>query len=491
MKQVWRLRPIAVLAFVALTILGLFWVDAAAAEFLRSRLAPLMDATQLNGVLNEFRTAFIIFAALTLLLSIAIAITVSTAATRSLARLRTDAGNRLKGLRSSWRPPITELQSVSTAIDRLATELEQRGEHWQRERDELALLINSATEGILLLDADRRILRANAGGRVLLGLPDDCVGRPLPTLVRGAELRGLLDRLGTDGTQTAEVTVDDRRLLVAGHPIAQDEPISNMGEAAPRATLTLVDLTELRRLEGVRRDFVANVSHEIRTPLTSIRGYVETLMSDDLEPGMRKQFLEVIHKNAERLRRIVDDLLDLSRLESGTWRPDVEDIGVGGLIDDVWETCAQRAREKSILFVGPEKNLNARADASALRHILLNLFDNALRYTPPGGTIRVLLRTETGRPSSNGASGPHAGRPFVTIEVQDNGTGIPGDALPRIFERFYRVDPARSRADGGTGLGLSIVKHMVESMEGEVSASSELGKGTTIRVRLPAAQPAS
>jgi signal transduction histidine kinase len=241
------------------------------------------------------------------------------------------------------------------------------------------------------------------------------------------------------------------------------------------------------RLEGVRRDFVANVSHELKTPLTSIRGYVETLLSDDLDPAMRRQFLEVIHKNADRLHSIVEDLLDLSRIESGGWRPELADVGTGQIVSDVWDSLADRATQRGIAFEPPEIDATVRADRSALRQILSNLFDNALRYTAPGGRIRV--RVFEGSGSGNGGAPRTAtGDGFVTIEVGDNGTGIPTDALPRIFERFYRVDPARSRAEGGTGLGLSIVKHLVESMDGDVSASSELGKGTTIRVRLPSAR---
>jgi signal transduction histidine kinase len=251
------------------------------------------------------------------------------------------------------------------------------------------------------------------------------------------------------------------------------------GASAEGFVVSLVDLTQVRRLEGVRRDFVANVSHEIKTPLTSIRGYVETLQSDDPEPEIRRQFLQVIQKNADRLQQIVDDLLDLSRIESGGWKPVLEDVDPVRVAAETWEAYAHIAEERAITFAMPPTSLRVRADPAALRHIFGNLFDNAIRYTGALGDISITVK-----PPESGASP----RPLVSIEVRDTGAGIPIEALPRIFERFYRADPARSRAEGGTGLGLSIVKHLTESMEGDVSASSELGKGTTIRVRLPAAQ---
>jgi signal transduction histidine kinase len=196
---------------------------------------------------------------------------------------------------------------------------------------------------------------------------------------------------------------------------------------------------------------------------------------------MRRQFLDVVQKNAERLHSIVDDLLDLSRLESGGWRPDVEIVSTSAVIGEAWDEYADRAAAKRIAFAPPDADALVSADPSALRQILANLFENAIRHTPDGGAIRV--RISNGNPIANGTSQPD----FVSIRVEDSGTGIPRDALPRIFERFYRVDPARSRAEGGTGLGLSIVKHLTEAMGGEVSAESDLGKGTAVQVRLPAA----
>jgi signal transduction histidine kinase len=307
--------------------------------------------------------------------------------------------------------------------------------------------------------------------------------------VRNAELRGVIERAAEGVESSREIAVDDRRLLVAARPIEQIAPAASARDAEARVlpggprlpvVVAFADLTELRRLEGVRRDFVANVSHELKTPLTSIRGYVETLLGDpDLPADMHNQFLGVIHKNAERLQGIIDDLLDLSRLESGGWRPTLIRLDPMSLVREVWAAFEPRATLQKVEFIVAGEAAAVLADAGWLRQVLTNLYDNALRYTHAGGriTARVTPLTHT-----NGGVGSHR----VAIDVIDTGSGIPGDALPRIFERFYRVDPARSRAEGGTGLGLSIVKHLVESMGGDVAAESELGKGTTIRLRLPA-----
>jgi len=291
--------------------------------------------------------------------------------------------------------------------------------------------------------------------------------------MRNLELREVVVN-AADGNPVppTEIEIEGRQLLVSPHPLPRTQG-RNTG-----AVVTVVDLTELRRLESVRRDFVANVSHELKTPLTSIRGYAETLLSEDMPREMQTQFLEVIHNNATRIHRIVDDLLDLSRLQSGGWQPDLHDVDPELLARDVWAGCS-RPVGKNIRFDVTGEPTLVRADPAGLRQVFSNLFDNAIRYTPDGGQVTTSIK-----PSREARAGK---RGWVDIEVRDNGAGIPHDSLPRVFERFYRVDPARSRAEGGTGLGLSIVKHMIERMSGDVVAESEFGKGTAIKIRLPAA----
>jgi PAS domain S-box-containing protein len=472
----WRLRPLVVLLCIAVTAAAFIAAYGASRRHLASRLAPVLPADQVRSIVTDYSEAFLAVTVIAIIAAAIIAFILSGLPVRALARMRGTVNSRARGATPAANHGVSELQSLANAVERLATEFEERATHLQKERDELSLLVASVSEGILLTDRDGRILHANPAARGLLGLPAESRGRPLTSLIRNVELRRLLERVGGDEPlPTAEVTVDERRLLVVTRPT---------GPANGRrgAVIALLDLTEVRRLEGVRRDFVANVSHELKTPLTSIRGYVETLLSDDLPDDMRRQFLDVVQKNAERLHSIVEDLLDLSRLESGGWRPDVETVSTNTVIADAWNEFADRAASRHIAFAAPESDALVTADASALRQILANLFENAIRHTPDGGAIRV--HVSNGRPmAGNGASA----RNTVTIRVEDTGSGIPRDSLPRIFERFYRADPARSRAEGGTGLGLSIVKHLTEAMGGDVSAESDLGKGTTVQVNLPAA----
>jgi two-component system phosphate regulon sensor histidine kinase PhoR len=235
--------------------------------------------------------------------------------------------------------------------------------------------------------------------------------------------------------------------------------------------LVLHDLTELRRLEAIRRDFVANVSHELKTPLTSISGYSETLLADRPDAETTQRFLEIILGNARRMQHLVDDLLDLARIESGRWVPSPTAVDAGAIARDVWLTLAEGGTRGSVVLqldVPPGTSLHA--DPDAIRQVLTNLLDNALRYTPAGGAITVSLQ-----PDQHG----------MRLDVSDTGAGIAREHLPRIFERFYRVDASRSRGEGGTGLGLSIVRHLVESHGGRVFAESVPGEGTTISCWFP------
>ncbi|HEX2166705.1 MAG TPA: ATP-binding protein [Longimicrobiales bacterium] len=417
-----------------------------------------------------------------------VAIVAGRAYARSLKSLRQAVLARARGDHATAPDfSVRELSDLVSAADRLAAHVSARDARITREGEEVAVLLDAISEGILQLDSDGRVMRANPAARRLLGLPSAEGGQPVATHIRHADLRRLLARAVAGNTiPAAEIALDERRIIVSARPLTA------RGDRSGGSVVALVDLTEVRRLESVRRDFVANVSHELKTPLTSIRGYVETLIADpDMPADVQRQFLDVVQKNAERLHHIVDDLLDLSRLESGGWRPELHEVDAAGMIEDVWASCAARADEKRITFVPPDGPAIVRADPGGLRQVLSNLFDNAVRYTGDGGRIEVRAMRAGG---SNGAMHARTASHFpddqsgyIAFEVRDTGTGIPSDALPRIFERFYRANPARSRAEGGTGLGLSIVKHLLESMGGEIAAESELGKGTTIRFRLPAA----
>ncbi len=356
-----------------------------------------------------------------------------------------------------------ELGELGDALDALAGELQRRLNQLEAERAEMTALIDSMTEGVLAVDADGTLRGANPAARAMFGLEEPVEGMRPEAIARRQPFLRLVERaLGGAEVAPTELVLDGRHLLATAQPLPRGG-----------AVLVFLDTSELRRLEGVRRDFVANASHELKTPLTVIRGNAETLLDEDLPPEMRQRFLRRLQANADRLQAILDDLLDLSRIESGGWAPEREDVSLSALASEAWRAFSDQAREKDVeldLDIVDEAD-GLEADASALTQVFSNLFSNALRYTPEGGRISV-----TGR---------RAGGDRVRVEVQDTGVGIASAHLDRIFERFYRVDAARSRADGGTGLGLSIVRHLVERQGGSVEAESEPGRGTTIRFELP------
>ena len=361
------------------------------------------------------------------------------------------------------RPSLSapgEIGDLATALHRMAEQLANRLHALQEDDLLMVALIESLEEGVLALDERGTVVRVNERARALLELHSNPpFGREL--LPRDLSLRVAIDQaLANESTVAAEVQLFSRTVVIASRPL----PTGG-------AVVTLLDLTVLRRLETVRRDFVANVSHELKTPLTAVSGFAETLLDDDIPPAQRRRFVETIRDNAFRMQRIVDDLLDLSRIESGGWRPNVSTTDVGGIVGDVFASVDARASAKGLALVvslAPEA-ASASADPTALRQVITNLVENAVRYTQSGS---VTLRTRRGDDG-------------VWIDVLDTGIGIAPDALPRIFERFYRADAGRSRDQGGTGLGLAIVRHLVDAHGGRVEAASVLMHGTTISVLFP------
>ena len=415
-------------------------------------------------------------------IGLALAVTLSLAATRlgrslsqNLQRLRTELPDLARGDLSEpqIRSRLAEVDALSSAIGRLTQDVRSRERATELERLTISGVLDAGSEGLLQVSESARIVYLNSAARQLLGLPADARGQSINTLLRQAELRDLISRAVAGGNvEPRELSLEDRQLIVTCKPLP-----GGFG-----AVVAILDYTDIRRLEAVRRDFVGNVSHELKTPLTSIRGYAETLLNDDMPPELREQFLEVIYKNTVRIQHIVDELLDLTRLQSGGWTPNIRIVDAADLAEDVWSGCSGAAKKHITFDIAATGATKVAADPEGLRQVLSNLFDNAIRYTPEGGNVSIRIL-----PFVNGASASSGQHQQVELQVRDTGAGIPRESLPRIFERFYRADPARSRADGGTGLGLSIVKHLVERMDGEVSAESELGKGTTIRLRLPAA----
>jgi len=356
---------------------------------------------------------------------------------------------------------IRELGELAGTFNRMTEELHGRYQSLEVERDEMQALIDCMGEAVLALTKDGRVLRANQAASDLLDFPRPVNLAPVGTLVRQPNLRSLLEGAVARPFSAKEVTLGDRNLIVSARTAEGGGTV-----------VTFVDVTEIRRLEAVRRDFVANASHELKTPLTAVRGFAETLLEDDLPEDLRKEWLVSIRSNTLRLQRLVEDLLDLSRLESGGWIARKDLVDVAALAEDVLFEVGGLA-EKSGVSLRTLGDAVAVGDAQGLEQVMRNLLENAIRYTPKGGTVTLEIRREA---------------QTVEVAVRDTGTGIPTPALSRIFERFYRVDPARSRAEGGTGLGLAIVRHMVQAMGGEVWAESELGQGTTISFTLRAAE---
>jgi signal transduction histidine kinase len=356
------------------------------------------------------------------------------------------------------RARVTELQDLSVAFNRLTEELKARLSELGRERDEMQALIDCMAEGVVALTDDARLLRTNRTARALLGLPDSPAFAPVGTVIRDAELKQALEDSVRQPEQSREIGIGGRNILLASRALDQGGSVT-----------TFLDITELRRLEKVRSDFVANASHELKTPLTAIRGFAETLVEDDPPEQLRRRFLEAISKNTLRLQRLVDDLLDLSRLESGGWSAGVEPLDVAEVAQDAWN-LVEEGDDHGIGFA-VEGETRAMGDRRGLVQVFRNLFENAIRHTPRGGHVTVRLDRRLGDET-------------VDISVTDDGEGIPAQSLPRVFERFYRADSSRARDFGGTGLGLAIVKHLVGSMGGDVRAESRLGHGTTIRITL-------
>lgn len=420
---------------------------------------PTSQAYASNGSLVRW-----MFLAGLLGLSLAVLLTVflTLRITRPLNALTHQVSRMVEGksdVRISRKPPLPELTPLAGALSRLADEMLGRVREVVRERDEMQGLIDSIAEGVIALTDDARVLRMNHAAEMLLGVPSRSVPfAPVGSMVRHTELRGLLEKSVVKPVSGQEVMVGDRSLLV-------NSRIPSWGGAV----VTFLDVTDLRRMEQVRRDFVANASHELKTPLTAMRGFAETLLDGDPPDDLRRQFLASIRSNTLRLQALVDDLLDLSRLESGGWRARREEVDVTGSVTEIWQEFLGQGRGTTIDFQVEGEAL-AVGDEHAIAHIFRNLLENALRYTPEMGRIRVQVRPEGDE---------------VHVSVADSGSGIPSAALPRIFERFYRVDPARGRDQGGTGLGLAIVRHLVSSMGGEVGADSILGEGTTIWFTLP------
>src|SRR5580704_2320795 len=371
--------------------------------------------------------------------------------------------------RTSPRNLESAIASMKGQLETRIDELQRKGRQLQESTERLETVLGSMVEGVVAVDENQRILFANRAARNLLDMQASTpVGRPLFEVIRHARINEVIRTVLAGGEATSlEIDLPRKHAVVA--VLASRLP----GNPTSGVVHVFHNVTELRRLENIRREFVSNVSHELKTPLTAIQAYAETLLDGALdEPEHRTKFVERIGEQAGRLHALIQDLLRLAQIESGDNVFDVRAVPVKPVVRECIDEHLAVAESKSQRLVtqAPAADVNVMADEEGLHTILGNLIDNAVKYTQDGGTISVRWRIDDG---------------MARIDVQDNGPGIPPEHQSRIFERFYRVDRARSRDVGGTGLGLSIVKHLVQEFDGSIGISSEPGSGTTFTVRLP------
>ncbi len=364
-----------------------------------------------------------------------------------------------------------ELAELSGALNQTAQKLDHTIRTLTEERNRSSAILSSMEEGVAVIAGDNRLMYCNGAFRQAAGISNTSFeGRPVVELVRHSDLLSFILKALTGGeTHRGEVTVGSlrtRSYAVTSAPVRTEGSTNG-------AVIVLHDITEIRRLERARRDFIANISHEFKTPLTAIQGFAETLLGGALDDAQnRRRFLEIMREHALRLGRLTDDLLKLAQIEAGQMNRDNQPVAVSQIIDPCMEVARIEAQQKKLLLeadYGADLPL-VSGDLRSLQEILQNLLDNALRYTAAGGSIRVKAAVEGSE---------------MVLSVADTGIGIPKAEQERIFERFYRADAARSRESGGTGLGLSIVKHLVEAHGGRIRVESEVGKGSTFYVHLP------
>lgn len=452
---------------------------------------PVTDAGRVVGVLRlalplsvvtashrALGRALLIGGIVALAIAVGISLFVSRRITRPVVEMQRIAARMSEGDFRTRAPvrSIDEIGSLARALNAMSTSLRDKIEDLEQEHAKVTTILDAMVEGVVAVDGHDAILLINEPARAMFDVPPGLGERkPLLEVVRNADLHGVARRargVAESAAMRREVVIDTgasrRTLDVHAMPL-------RLGAGPLGVVMVLHDVTELRRLERVRTEFVANVSHELRTPLTAIQGYVETLLGGAIdEPADSRRFLEVVHRHTERLGRLLNDLTDLSNIELGKITLDLGPVAVPDVAESVVAILRPRADGSRVaidLDLPPDLPA-VQADHDRIHQILINLVDNAVKYTPAGGRVKLSARASDGG---------------VEIDVTDTGVGIPAADLPRITERFYRVDKARSRELGGTGLGLAIVKHLVQAHGGELTIESEHGRGTTARVRLPVA----
>ena len=436
------------------------------------RLAlPLSAVTSSYGGLHR---VMLVGGLVALAVAFGIGVFVAGRVTRPVIEMQAIARQMSEG-QFAVRAPVRstdEVGALGRALNVMVLRLREQIANLEAERAKATAILDGMVEGVIAVDGQESILLMNERARAMFGVGRGRgEGKPFLEVIRNADLHEIF----RSGRTAGDVFRRELRLI---HPVDRTlrvtaVPLRLVAEE-PGLVLVVDDVTELRRLEQVRTEFIANVSHELRTPLTAIQGYLETLLGGALEEREHaRRFVEIAFRHTERLGRLLNDLTDLSNIELGKVSLQLAATPLGPMVDSVLEIVAAKARDGGVaLHADVHPALSVQADHDRLTQILINLVDNAVKYTPAGGAVTVRARaTADGR---------------VETSVNDTGVGIPRADLPRITERFYRVDKARSRELGGTGLGLAIVRHLVLAHGGEMTIESEEGRGTTVRVTLPA-----
>lgn len=389
---------------------------------------------------------------------------------RSVADAATEeSGEKRMGL--YVQSPLNE---ASRSFNQLINTFDERRQQLREERNKFVSILDQLSDGVVAVDEDERVLYMNEEARDLLDVsdyhPDD--DPLLSEISRDDTLQSAISRCldaGESVHREGKRVAPDREInLTIDASVLTDRDGRVVGAVA-----ALHDVTELRRLQTVRQDFVANVSHELKTPITAIQGYSETLADDEaMDPDTRRRFTRKIRDQVRRMSRLVEDLLTISKLESDEGELETKRLDLTSPLRDALEAVRPRAEDKGIELESslPEDSVYVRGDPAGLRQIATNLLENAVKYTPEDGTVTLDVRRSDDR---------------VVLTVEDTGIGIEPRKQDRIFERFYRVDSGRARSEGGTGLGLAIVKHLVLTMDGEIEVDSTPGQGSVFRVRLP------
>ncbi len=450
---------------------------------------PVRDGSQLVAVLRlgipvaaasslsaAMRRVMVVSGLAAMAVAFGIGLFVARRVTRPVVEMQTIARRMSEGdfaVHAPVRSP-DEIGSLGRALNVMADRLRDKIRDLEQEQAKATAILDGMVEGVIAVDGHNAIVLMNERARAMFALgPRAVAGRPFLEVIRNVDLHEVLrqSRIG-DAVTRRELRLStpvERRLQVNAVRLA-------LGGDEVGVVMVIHDVTELRRLEQVRTEFIANVSHELRTPLTAIQGYLETLLAGALEePEHARKFLEIVFRHTERLGRLLNDLTDLSDIELGKVSLRLQPTSLPDTVESVLTIIEPKAEtgEVTLTSAVPRDLPLVRADHDRLAQILINLVDNAVKYTPPGG--RVTVRAQPRGPA------------MVAVTVADTGVGIPRVDLPRVTERFYRVDKARSRELGGTGLGLAIVKHLVLAHGGELAIESEFGQGTEVSFTLPEA----